>query len=77
MSMNYKFEGWIARDPSAAQGNMVWEVFQPKPWEESDIDIQITHCGVCGSDVHVLRSGWVSSLLRCSPLSHFHLRWQI
>lgn len=30
----------------------------PKVWKEDDVDIQITHCGVCESDIHVLRSGW-------------------
>ncbi|KAH7341268.1 NADPH-dependent alcohol dehydrogenase [Rhizoctonia solani] len=30
----------------------------PKKWEEADIDIAITHCGVCGSDIHTLTNGW-------------------
>lgn len=37
---------------------MTWGTYGPKPWEETDVDIPITHCGVCGSDLHVLRSGW-------------------
>lgn len=57
---DYKFEGWLGLDPSAAEGNMKWGEFEPKPWEETDVDIKITHCGVCGSDIHTLRSGWVS-----------------
>jgi D-arabinose 1-dehydrogenase-like Zn-dependent alcohol dehydrogenase len=56
----YKFEGWLALDKSAAVGKMVWGAFEAKPWEETDIDIKITHCGICGSDLHTLRSGWVS-----------------
>jgi alcohol dehydrogenase (NADP+) len=59
-SSPYKFEGWLGLDKSAAEGNMVWQEFEPKKWEETDIDIQITHCGVCGSDAHNLRAGWVS-----------------
>lgn len=59
---DYKFEGWMGLDPKAAGGNMVWQEFQPKTWEETDIDIKITHCGICGSDLHTLRSGWVASL---------------
>lgn len=47
-------------DPSSAEGNMVWQEFEPKTWEETDVDIKITHCGICGSDLHTLRSGWVS-----------------
>lgn len=30
---NYKFEGWMGLDPSSADGNMVWQEFQPKEWE--------------------------------------------
>jgi alcohol dehydrogenase (NADP+) len=60
MSTDYKFEGWMGEDERSAEGNMVWRDYEPKKWEETDIDIRITHCGVCGSDIHVLRSGWVS-----------------
>ncbi|KAL2857356.1 chaperonin 10-like protein [Aspergillus pseudoustus] len=55
---DYKFEGWLASDASAANGTMQWKEFEPKKWEETDIDIKITHCGICGSDLHTLRSGW-------------------
>ncbi|KAL7819432.1 GroES-like protein [Trichoderma aethiopicum] len=53
-----KFEGWVGLDKDAAKGNMVWQTYDVKPWEETDIDIKITHCGICGSDLHKLRSGW-------------------
>jgi alcohol dehydrogenase (NADP+) len=56
---DYKFEGWMGLDPSSAEGKMVWQEFQPKEWEETDVDIKISHCGICGSDIHTLRSGWV------------------
>ncbi|EXJ88755.1 hypothetical protein A1O3_01819 [Capronia epimyces CBS 606.96] len=62
MSPNYKFQGWMGLDKDAAKGKMVWQEYTPKPFEETDIDIQITHCGICGSDLHVLRSGWSASL---------------
>jgi D-arabinose 1-dehydrogenase-like Zn-dependent alcohol dehydrogenase len=52
------FQGWVAHDASAADGNMKWESFQPKTFEETDVEMEITHCGVCGSDIHTLRSGW-------------------
>ncbi|KAK0386885.1 hypothetical protein NLU13_5198 [Sarocladium strictum] len=58
MTTDYKFEGWVGEDEKAAQGNMKWTEFEPKKWEETDIDIRITHSGICGSDIHVLRSGW-------------------
>lgn len=65
-----KFVGWVAHDKESANGSMVWEEFEVKPWEETDIDIKISHCGICGTDLHKLRSGWVSSLFgsNCSKL---------
>lgn len=57
---DYKFEGWVGLDKSAAEGQMVWQEFEPKAWEETDVDIKVSCCGICGSDLHTLRSGWVS-----------------
>ncbi|KAI8650045.1 hypothetical protein LRP88_14866 [Fusarium phalaenopsidis] len=59
--MDAKFEGWIGLDPTAAEGHMVWKEFEPKPWEETDIDIKVTHSSICGTDVHILRNGWGST----------------
>jgi len=64
-STDYKFEGWLGLDPSAAEGNMKWGEFEPKKWTEDDVDIQITHCGICGSDLHTLRSGWGETPYPC------------
>lgn len=49
------FKGWVAHD---ATNPLVYTDFTPKPFTETDIEIRITHCGICGSDVHTLRSGW-------------------
>ena len=47
MATDYKFEGWMGKDESSAEGKMVWQGYDPKPFnEEDDVDIQITHCGV-------------------------------
>jgi alcohol dehydrogenase (NADP+) len=54
-----QFHGWLGLDAHAI-GNMQWRAFTPKPWEETDVDIEISHCGICGSDLHTLSSGWVS-----------------
>lgn len=62
--VDYKFEGWLGHDEDSVNGKMAWGEFEPKPWEESDIDIEISHSGVCGSDLHTLRSGWVSESCR-------------
>lgn len=32
--------------------------FKPKPFGDYDIDIKITCCGVCGSDLHTVTGGW-------------------
>lgn len=58
MSSPTKFQGWLGLDKEAANGNMKWGEFEPKKWEEDDVDIEISHCGICGSDLHTLRSGW-------------------
>lgn len=58
---DYKFEGWLGLDKTAAAGKMVWGEFEPKSWTEDDVDIKVSHCGICGSDIHTLRSGWVST----------------
>jgi hypothetical protein len=57
---DYKFEGWVGDSPASADGNLRWAEFEPKPWEETDIDIQVTHCGICASDLSMMRSHWVS-----------------
>lgn len=54
----YTFEGWLGKSPEAAQGKMEWGSFEPKRWTQNDVDIQVSHCGICGSDMHTLRSGW-------------------
>lgn len=58
MASSSEFEGWLGVDKSAAKGNMQWGKFEPKKWQEDDVDIEISHCGVCGSDLHMLSSGW-------------------
>ncbi|KAI1835797.1 hypothetical protein DTO006G1_9495 [Penicillium roqueforti] len=62
---DYKFEGWMGLDPSAGEGKMVWQEFEPKQWEETDVDIKVSHCGICGSDLHTLRSGWRPTAYPC------------
>lgn len=52
------FEGWLGKDEKSIQGKMEWGQFEPKKWTEDDVDIEISHCGICGSDLHMLKSGW-------------------
>lgn len=57
--INYKFIGWFAKSPDCIEkGTLVKEEFTPKPFAENDVDIKITHCGICGSDLHTLSAGW-------------------
>lgn len=53
-----KFHGWLGHDAASAQGNLTWQAFTPKPFAPTDVDIKISHCGICGTDIHTLRSGW-------------------
>ncbi|KAL8864493.1 MAG: hypothetical protein Q9174_007333 [Haloplaca sp. 1 TL-2023] len=36
MTTDYKFQGWMGLDPSAAKGNMKWQSYEPKTWDERD-----------------------------------------
>lgn len=65
MSTGYTFKGWMGLDKESAKGNLKYQEFKPKTWEETDIDIKITHCGICASDLHTLRSGWGPTLYPC------------
>lgn len=59
------FHGWMTL---SATSPLTYQAFTPKAWEETDVDIDITHCGVCASDLHTMRSGWVND-------SHFPFIW--
>jgi len=48
MSNNTTFKGWVAHSAEAVKGSMKWEEFQPKPFEETDVEIKISHAGICG-----------------------------
>ncbi|KAK2615107.1 hypothetical protein N8I77_001883 [Diaporthe amygdali] len=60
-----KFEGWLGKDEESVNGKMEWGAFEPKKWTEDDVDIEISHCGVCGSDLHTLKSGWFPTPYPC------------
>lgn len=52
-----KWVGWVAHDKDSI-GNLKFGSFEPKKWTEDDIELQIHYCGICASDLHMLRSGW-------------------
>ncbi|KAH8599109.1 putative NADP-dependent alcohol dehydrogenase C 2 [Bisporella sp. PMI_857] len=65
MTTDYKFQGWMGQNKESATGKLVWQEYEPKTWAEDDVDIKITHCGICGSDIHTLRSGWGPTMYPC------------
>ncbi|CAE6467344.1 unnamed protein product [Rhizoctonia solani] len=52
-----QFKGYAIHDKKNWSDLKPAEI-KPKKWQEEDIDIAITHCGVCGSDIHTLTNGW-------------------
>lgn len=44
MGSDTKFMGWMGLDKKSI-GNMKWQEFEPKPWEETDVEIKISHSG--------------------------------
>ncbi|RSH94429.1 hypothetical protein EHS25_004232 [Saitozyma podzolica] len=63
----YTFQGWAARDNDDYKGSLKLQSFDPKPWDEDDVDVRIMYCGICGSDVHVL-SGAFFPVSAMAPL---------
>ncbi|KAI9322512.1 chaperonin 10-like protein [Dichotomocladium elegans] len=56
------FHGWSC---SGKDQPLEWREFQLKKFEDYDIEMDVTHCGVCGSDIHTLDSGWGPSDYPC------------
>ncbi|KAM5463670.1 putative alcohol dehydrogenase (NADP(+)) [Microsporum audouinii] len=49
------FKGWVS---TSATSSLTFTTYEPKNFSGSDVDIAISHCGICGSDIHTVRSGW-------------------
>ncbi|KAK4047825.1 hypothetical protein OIV83_005168 [Microbotryomycetes sp. JL201] len=43
---------------NSVKGEMEWGSYEPKTFEEDDVDIKIMACGICASDLHTASSGW-------------------
>ncbi|KAJ3398582.1 hypothetical protein HDV05_002418, partial [Chytridiales sp. JEL 0842] len=39
--------------------------YKPRPLGANDVEIDISHCGICGSDIHTLDSGWGPTMYPC------------
>ncbi|CAM1503123.1 Fc.00g078990.m01.CDS01 [Cosmosporella sp. VM-42] len=57
-------QGWVALD-KAAIGKLVWQELPLRPPEESDVDIEVTHCAICGTDTHTIQDSWGSTIYPC------------
>ncbi|OBZ75067.1 NADP-dependent alcohol dehydrogenase 7 [Grifola frondosa] len=62
MSTELEFKGYAMTNPSEWK-ELTLMSFKPKPFAPEDVEIAITHCGVCGSDLHTLSQGWGQSKL--------------
>jgi len=52
------FEGYAA---AAAKATLKPLAYNPRAFQEYDVDLQITHCGVCHSDLHAINNDWGGS----------------
>ncbi|KAL8893863.1 MAG: hypothetical protein Q9192_004845 [Flavoplaca navasiana] len=50
------FQGWMATD---ATSPLKYTSFTPKKWEEEDVDIAVTHCGICAAQPSTL-AAWAT-----------------
>ncbi|KAG0364423.1 GroES-like protein [Gamsiella multidivaricata] len=48
------FNGWA----STGTPNLKPFSYHPRPIGPKDVEIEITHCGICGSDIHTITGGW-------------------
>ena len=55
-----QFEGWLGLTADSVKGKLEWKPYTPKKWEETDVDIKISHCGICWSDIAALSADPVS-----------------
>ncbi|KAG7385830.1 hypothetical protein PHYBOEH_008881 [Phytophthora boehmeriae] len=53
---------YAAFEPS---GKIVPFQYESRPLGVDDVEIKISHCGICGSDLHHLDSGWRPTLYPC------------
>ncbi|RHY26939.1 hypothetical protein DYB32_007712 [Aphanomyces invadans] len=53
---NMKYTGQAAFAPGF---DLKPHSFAPRPFDDDyDVEIQVTHCGICGSDLHTVSGGW-------------------
>jgi uncharacterized zinc-type alcohol dehydrogenase-like protein len=45
----------------AAKQLLVPHVYEPSPLQPTGVEVEITHCGICHSDLHLIDNDWASS----------------
>jgi len=45
-------------DENSIKGKLKKFEYEPKKWDETDVDIKIVYSGVCASDLHTMSGGW-------------------
>ncbi|KAF9957376.1 hypothetical protein BGZ72_001866 [Mortierella alpina] len=48
------FHGWASTGTATLKQ---WS-YHPRPLGPKEIEIEISHCGICGSDIHTITGGW-------------------
>ncbi|WRT70567.1 uncharacterized protein IL334_007565 [Kwoniella shivajii] len=59
MTTQAVFKGWKGNDEKAVDGNLVFEEFEPKQWDEDDVEMKILYCGICGTDAAALSGNFL------------------
>jgi len=58
MAHEVKFHGYAAHGPEGELKPYEW---QPRPLGDDDVQLTITHSGICASDIHQKENGWKNS----------------
>ena len=56
--------GWAARDDS---GHLAPFSFDRRGLRDDDVHMQITHCGICHSDLHQIKNEWHNAMYPMVP----------
>ncbi len=60
-----KFTAYAALQ--AKEKLQLWE-YEPAPLKDSDIEIRVTHNGLCHTDIHMRDNDWCEDYFGCSHL---------
>ncbi|KAI9486096.1 MAG: chaperonin 10-like protein [Benjaminiella poitrasii] len=59
---NDSFTGWAATSKTAP---LEQKELKLRAWDEYCIEMDITHCGICGSDEHTIKESWGPTMYPC------------